>query len=192
MVEETLEIFCRLKTYLGVVKKENLLEAGVDAGKLDLLVKNKLLEESKGVLELTSKGDAVLLNHREEFLHDRLLHRGEEKRPPDAVDHWMSCHHIDRATLKEFYDRLKTMPYRIEELVPLLDLSVGRTGEVVLVVGGRGLIGRLCDLGLTPGTAVKVLRRAPAGGPIELEVRSTAIAVGRGIASKVLVRPKIS
>jgi len=189
MVEEALEIFCRLKSSLGKVKRDDLLKAGVDEGKLGLVLKNNLLRERDGDLELTEKGETLLLTHRERFLHDSLLHHGTAKKPPDAVDHWMSCHHIDRATLKEFYDRLKTMPYRIEELMPLLDLSAGKTGEVVLVVGGRGLMGRLCDLGLTPGTAVKVLRRAPAGGPIEVEVRSTAIAVGRGAASKVLIRP---
>lgn len=41
----------------------------------------------------------------------------------------------------------------------------------VLCAHARVSRGRLADLGLVPGTEVKVIRRAPFGDPIEIEVR---------------------
>jgi len=102
MVEEVLKTFCRLKSSLGKVKRDDLLKVGVDEGKLGLVLKNNLLRERDGALELTDKGETVLLNHREGFLHES-IHHGEEKRPHGAVDHWARCHQIDRHTLREVF-----------------------------------------------------------------------------------------
>ena len=49
---------------------------------------------------------------------------------------------------------------------------------------------RLADLGLTPGTEFKVLRKIKPYGPIELEVRGSNIALGRGIALKIQIALK--
>ena len=46
---------------------------------------------------------------------------------------------------------------------------------------------RLEDLGLTPGTKVKVIKSAPFNGPIEVQVRSSRLALGRRMAESVLV-----
>ncbi len=51
----------------------------------------------------------------------------------------------------------------------------------------RGIIQRLMDLGLTPGAKVVVVKSAPLGGPIEILVRGSRIALGRGMASKIMV-----
>ena len=40
---------------------------------------------------------------------------------------------------------------------------------------------------LTPGTVVKVVNAAPFNGPVELEIRGTKLALGRGLASNVIV-----
>jgi len=45
---------------------------------------------------------------------------------------------------------------------------------------------RLAELGLTPGVEMEVLQNK--GGPILLAVRSTRLAIGRGMANKVMVR----
>jgi DtxR family Mn-dependent transcriptional regulator len=42
-------------------------------------------------------------------------------------------------------------------------------------------------MGLTPGTRITVVKIAPLEGPVELLVRSSKLALGRGIASKVFV-----
>jgi Fe2+ transport system protein FeoA len=46
---------------------------------------------------------------------------------------------------------------------------------------------RLNDLGLTPGTKVTVIKSAPFNGPLEVSVRGSRLAIGRGMASRILV-----
>ena len=46
---------------------------------------------------------------------------------------------------------------------------------------------RLNDLGLTPGTKVTVVKSAPFNGPLEVSVRGSLLAIGRGMASRILV-----
>jgi len=46
---------------------------------------------------------------------------------------------------------------------------------------------RLTDLGLTPGTKVTVVKSAPFNGPLEIFVRGSRLAVGRGMASRIFV-----
>ncbi len=46
---------------------------------------------------------------------------------------------------------------------------------------------RLADLGLTPGTVVTVVKSAPFNGPLEITVRGSRLAIGRGMASRILV-----
>ncbi len=47
---------------------------------------------------------------------------------------------------------------------------------------------RLEDMGLTPGTRVTVVKSAPFHGPVELQVRGFRLAIGRGMAERILVR----
>lgn len=92
-------------------------------------------------------------------------------------------------TAREYYTFSKEKRYPLEELVPLAELEEGQEGKVVIAFGDRKLICRLCDLGLIPETQIRVLKRGLMEGPIILEVRSCEIAIGREIASKVLVKP---
>ena len=77
---------------------------------------------------------------------------------------------------------------RIEETMPLINLKPGEKGTVAFAFGGRGLVRRLTEMGLTPGTEVKILRSAPFHGPLEIEVRGSSLALGYGVASKVFVK----
>ena len=49
---------------------------------------------------------------------------------------------------------------------------------------------RLTDLGLTPGTKVTVIQAAPFNGPLEVVVRGSRLAIGRGMANKIFVDVK--
>lgn len=51
-------------------------------------------------------------------------------------------------------------------------------------------IKRLTDLGLTPGTKVTVVKSAPFKGPLEISVRGSRLAIGRGMASRIIVDAK--
>jgi len=73
------------------------------------------------------------------------------------------------------------------EPLPLTSLEENKTGKVVFVHGGKGIVKRLCEMGLTPGTPVRLLRAAPMNGPVEVRVRGCDIAIGRGIAEKIFV-----
>jgi len=55
--------------------------------------------------------------------------------------------------------------------------------------GGCGIVRRLAEMGLTPGVEVKLLRKGPFRGPVEIEVRGVALALGYGVAAKVFVKP---
>ena len=46
---------------------------------------------------------------------------------------------------------------------------------------------RLMDMGLTPGTKVTVVKSAPFHGPFEVLVRGSRLALGRGMAERILV-----
>jgi len=73
------------------------------------------------------------------------------------------------------------------DVLTLLSLSAGETGEIVSIRGGRGMVQRLMDMGLTPGTRVVVIRKAPFG-PLEISVRGYHLALGRGIANRIWVK----
>jgi DtxR family Mn-dependent transcriptional regulator len=42
-------------------------------------------------------------------------------------------------------------------------------------------------MGLTPGTKICAVKVAPLGGPVELSVRGSKLAIGKGVAAKVFV-----
>lgn len=68
-------------------------------------------------------------------------------------------------------------------------LSDAGIGAVVRVVDfrGRAVRERLRRMGLYPGDDVKVLRRAPLGGPVLISASGRELALGAGVAAKVIV-----
>jgi ferrous iron transport protein A len=74
------------------------------------------------------------------------------------------------------------------ELTHLM-MSRVRAGETVTVIAlgaGWGLQRRLADMGLTPGAKVKVISSGRPG-QVVIEVRGSRIALGHGVARKILV-----
>ena len=71
--------------------------------------------------------------------------------------------------------------------IPLAFLAPGERGEIVEIRGGRGVAQRLYEMGLVPSTIIEVLVSNPKG-PILLNVRGARIAIGRGMAMKIIVR----
>ena len=55
---------------------------------------------------------------------------------------------------------------------------------------GWGFWKRLEDMGLTPGTKVTVVNSAPLNGPLEIYVRGSRLAIGRGMAERIFVEVK--
>ena len=72
-------------------------------------------------------------------------------------------------------------------MVSLCELEDGTVGRLVQLGGDRAFRRRLMELGLLPGTPVRVVRRADIGGVMELEVRRARLTVRTGEAAQVFV-----
>ena len=73
-------------------------------------------------------------------------------------------------------------------MTTLDNTKVGQTFEVVKVHGeGSSLRRRLLDMGITPKTQVTLVRCAPLGDPIELNVRGYALTLRKADAQLVEV-----
>ena len=70
--------------------------------------------------------------------------------------------------------------------VTLDAMTKGAKGRVISVVGGRGVILKLSAQGIVPGMIVEKTGELR-GGPVLLRVGRCQVAIGRGLASKVLV-----
>ena len=74
----------------------------------------------------------------------------------------------------------------------LLDVSNGDCVKVTRFEAGMGLDIKLRSLGILPGDIAKVIRQAPFGGPILVEIHGREIALGRGVAKKIEVEAEES
>jgi ferrous iron transport protein A len=74
--------------------------------------------------------------------------------------------------------------------VPLADLAPGAEARVLAVEGAAEPIGRrLLDLGFTPGSKIRVVRRAPLGDPVEYELRGSRLCLRQREAQRIRVDP---
>ncbi len=71
--------------------------------------------------------------------------------------------------------------------IPIQHCSVGSFVQIVAVEGGGGAARRALELGLVAGTICRVVRKAPFGGPLEIEVGNTRIGIRPTDALRVLV-----
>jgi ferrous iron transport protein A len=76
-----------------------------------------------------------------------------------------------------------------EEIMPMtLDqINENRRTKVVDIQGGAGIRQRLGQMGIHPGDEMTILRYGALRGPILIEVHGSQAALGRGIASKIIV-----
>jgi DtxR family Mn-dependent transcriptional regulator len=129
-------------------------------------------------------GRTVLRKHRliERFLSGLGITGRKAHHEACKLEHSVS-EEVERAIGREVGGRV----FR-KGIVALRDLRAGQAGEIVSIETGRYAKRRLEDMGLTPGTRIRVLRSAPFGGPIEIAVRGSKLALGRGMAAMVFVR----
>ena len=73
--------------------------------------------------------------------------------------------------------------------VSLVDVHEGEQVCVVDILGGCGLASRLEALGIRPGTNIIKRSEMFMKGPVTVEAHGTQVAIGYGMASKILVRP---
>lgn len=159
-------------------------------GVMEEAVKQGLVVKKDDHYDLTEEGLRRIVRHREHFIHDRFVH-GDSRWSSGITDwskHWRLRHGLTKDLLRNFYRTLTELEGRVEELRPLSGMRPGERGIIVSIACGLGAARRLAEMGLTPGVEVFVTRRAPLRGPIEVEVRSTRVVLGYGLASKVAVK----
>jgi ferrous iron transport protein A len=163
---------------------------------IDAALQRGLVLKTQNGVRLSEEGEALVRKHREEYVHRTYVHgrslpdriRGVlEGRVTDWHRHWHR-HGFDDESIHRFYMSMQNLQGRIEDTVSLADLPQGEKCTVVLAAGGHGMVRRLAEMGLTPGTEVRVVRSALMHGPIEVSVRGVSLALGRGIARRVLVK----
>lgn len=72
--------------------------------------------------------------------------------------------------------------------MPLAMVSPGQEVRLIAIQSGQRMRKRLADLGLNLGMTVRVLQH-DGQGPIILAVKDSRLALGRGVAHKILVEP---
>ena len=66
-------------------------------------------------------------------------------------------------------------------------MAPGQTGMVVSLEGGHGMMRRIAAMGLHRGAAVTKTSSQPFRGPISVQVGNTEVALGFGLARRVMV-----
>lgn len=70
-----------------------------------------------------------------------------------------------------------------------MPLTMARPGEKIRMVAvrvGWGLTRRLADMGLLPGVIIRVVH-SQNSGPVIIDLRGSRLALGRGVAQKIMV-----
>ena len=69
----------------------------------------------------------------------------------------------------------------------LKELAVGQSGRIVKIGTVGALKQRFMDMGITKGTVVNVVKIAPLGDPIEIEIRGYNLSIRKGDADKIQI-----
>ena len=75
-----------------------------------------------------------------------------------------------------------------DNIVTLRHMRSGDSGKVVEVNGGLGLVNRLSAMGLRPGKRLTKISSMLMRGPVTIKVGNTRLAIGHGMASRILVK----
>ena len=70
---------------------------------------------------------------------------------------------------------------------PLIEVPSKSKVKIISISGGRGARRVLAQLGIGIGSIVIIRRNAPFSGPLIIENQGASIAVGRGVASKIMI-----
>ena len=70
----------------------------------------------------------------------------------------------------------------------LAKLPLGKHAKVIAVGGARAFRRRLLEMGLVPGTEIRVVTIAPLGDPLQIEVRGGQWSIRRAEAAQIDVK----
>lgn len=72
-------------------------------------------------------------------------------------------------------------------MISLTELEEGKTGKVVEIIGGRRMYQKLDGLGIRVGIKIKKISALILRGPVVVEVGNTQVAIGYGMAKRIVV-----
>ena len=75
--------------------------------------------------------------------------------------------------------------------LPAMPLALGGEGQEVTLAevrGGRQFLHRMAEMGLTPGTRFRILKKGRPG-PFIIALRETRLMLGHAMVHRILVRP---
>ena len=75
-----------------------------------------------------------------------------------------------------------------KNIINLCALEKNQQAVIVSITACAKAAKRLADLGLTPNTPIKILRKTIFCGPIEVQIRGTNLVLGKGVATKIFVK----
>ena len=73
------------------------------------------------------------------------------------------------------------------KIVTLRQMQSGQSGKVIQIQGGFGLINRLSALGIRPGKRITKVSSMLMRGPVTIQAGNTQVALGFGMANKIIV-----
>ena len=76
-------------------------------------------------------------------------------------------------------------------MMPLSMVSSGEVVTVTAIKAGCGLQRRLAEMGLNSGVQIKVMN-SQRPGPVVIDVRGSRLALGQGVAHKIMVNPSLN
>ena len=189
-VEEYLEALYRRKEVgreagtNSLAKELNIAPASVSGMLKKLAAKGLVRYERYRGAQLTAKGEAIgrRITEKHRLIEKFLVFMGMRKNV-----HKEACvlEHAVSDDVEKAMDRM----VREKGLKKLIELKKGECGKVEMISAGSAASARLRDMGLTKGTRIEMCRPSSVMGPVEICVRGSRLAIGRGLATKIYVRP---
>ena len=73
--------------------------------------------------------------------------------------------------------------------IPLSRMDAGQSGTVIQIEGGHGMVNRLSALGIRTGKRITKVSSMFMRGPVTIQVGNSQIAIGFGMAKRIIVQP---
>jgi ferrous iron transport protein A len=97
--------------------------------------------------------------------------------------------HLRRAAHARIHEEIQR-DSRFKDAVPLAEAACHQPLRLVGIIGGHAVKKRLLDLGLNPGSEIRIVKRSH-HGPVIVAVKTySRLAIGRGMAANIFVAPE--
>ena len=77
-----------------------------------------------------------------------------------------------------------------EKQTTLARMRTGQGGKVIQIKGGFGMANRLSALGIRPGKRITKISNMFMRGPVTVQVDRARVAIGFGMATRIIVEPE--